>query len=83
MDLITGTSSPDHDEPAAAAREYVEADMTPGGTPIPELHGPAAEPVEPIRAGAGAGVGRWIARIAPAVGGAAAITWAVLRARRR
>lgn len=81
MDLITGTSSPDHDEPAATDDEYVEVDATPGGTPIPQLHGPAAEPVEPIRAGAGAG--RWIARAVPAIGGAAAITWAVLRARRR
>ena len=81
MDLITGTSSPAHDEPAVPGDEYVEADATPGGTPIPQLHGPAAEPVEPIRAGAGAG--RWVARIAPAIGGAAAITWAVLRARRR
>jgi hypothetical protein len=80
MDLITGTSSPAHDEPAASD-EFVEADMTPGGTAIPQLAGPAAEPVEPIRAGAGAG--RWVARVAPAIGGAAAITWAVLRARRR
>lgn len=81
MDLMTGTSSPDHDDDTTLAGEYLEVDATPGGTPIPELHGPAAEPVEPIRTGAGAG--RWIARVVPAVGGAAALTWAVLRARRR
>jgi hypothetical protein len=81
MDLITGTSSPDHDEAAAMDDEYIEADATPGGTPIPALHGPAADPVEPIRTGGGAG--RWIAGVVPAIGGAAAITWAVLRARRR
>lgn len=81
MDLITGTSSPDHDEPATTFDEDVDPDATPGGTPIPELHGPAAEPVDAIRTGGGAG--RWIAGIVPAVGGAAAITWAVLRARRR
>ena len=81
MDLMTGTSSPDHDEPAGMDHEYIEPDTTPSGTPIPALHGPAADPVEPIRAGAGAG--RWAARVVPALGGAAAITWAVLRARRR
>lgn len=80
MDLITGTSSPDHDEPADHD-VHVDADATPGGTPIPALHGPAAEPVDAIKAGSGAG--RWIAGIVPAIGGAAAITWAVLRARRR
>lgn len=80
MDLITGTSSPAHDEPPGALDDVeVEADATPGGTQIPELHGPAAEPVDAIRAG---GAGRWIAGLVPAVGGAAAICLAVLRARR-
>lgn len=82
MDLITGTSSHEQDEPERGDAEYVEADATPGGTPIPRLQGPAAEPVEPIRAGSGAG--RWALRAVPAaIGGAAAVTWAVLRARRR
>ncbi len=82
MDLITGTSSDEHDEPERPDNEDVEADATPGGTPIPQLHGPAADPVEPIRAGAGAG--RWALRAVPAaIAGGAAVTWAVLRARRR
>jgi len=85
MDLITGASSDQREEPDPVpepASEYVEGDATPGGTPIPQLQGPAAEPVEPIRAGAGAG--RWAVRAVPAaVAGAAAVTWAVLRARRR
>ena len=82
MDLITGTSSHDQDEPDRGSAEFVETDATPGGTPIPALQGPAAEPVEPIRAGNGAG--KWIAGAVPAVvGAAAAVTWAVVRARRR
>jgi hypothetical protein len=80
MDLITGTSSSGDDHrDEIIADEFIERDATPGGTPIPELHGPAAEPVEPIRTGPV----RWATRVVPAVGGAAAITWAVLRARRR
>ena len=81
MDLITGTSSSDDDRRERHVDdEYIERDATPGGTPIPQLHGPAAEPVEPIRTGPV----RWATRVVPAVGGAAAaITWAVLRARRR
>jgi len=80
MDLITGTSSHDDETATEQMPEYVEPDATPGGTQIPALHGPAAEPVEPIR---GSHTGRWVAGIVPAIGGAAAITWAVLRARRR
>jgi hypothetical protein len=68
--------------PADVGLPFIEADATPGGTPMPTLHGPAAEPVEPIRGGASAG--RWALRVVPAaLGSAAAVTWAVLRARRR
>lgn len=80
MDLITGTSSSGDDHrDDLGDDEFIERDATPGGTPLPELQGPAAEPVEPIRARPV----RWATRVVPAVGGAAAITWAVLRARRR
>jgi hypothetical protein len=85
MDLSSGVGTRHTDIDRAPTRtddapmEFTDPDATPGGTPIPRLAGPAADPVDPV----GVTATGWLKRVVPLVGGVAAAAWAVQRLVRR